>query len=99
MQINLIGVSPLFKYLQVGDLEGAVLHQADPAVVPQDPLAVFLPLDAGHGVAHDVAVQLGGGTGSQRVIGRSLADDGRDAVRRRCRDGGRNGLRYKAEDI
>lgn len=42
-------------------MEGAVVHQADPAVVPQDPLAVLLPLDAGQGVAHDVAVQLSGG--------------------------------------
>ena len=56
--------SLLFKYLQVGDLEGAVFHQADPAVVSQDPLAVLLPLDAGDGVAHDVAVQLSGGAGS-----------------------------------
>lgn len=42
-------------------MEGAVLHQADSTVVSQDPLAVFLPLDAGDGVAHDVAVQLSGG--------------------------------------
>lgn len=45
-----------FYYLQVGDLEGSVLHQADPTVICQDPLAVFLPLDTGHGVTHDVAV-------------------------------------------
>lgn len=69
-----------FEYLQVGDLEGAVFHQADPPVVSQDPLAVLLPLDAGGGVAHDVAVQLGGGARSQGVIGRSLADDGWDAI-------------------
>ena len=46
----------LFKYLQVGDLEGAVFHQADSTVISQDPLAVFFPLDAGDGVSHDVAV-------------------------------------------
>lgn len=45
-------------------MEGAVFHQADSTVVSQDPLAVFLPLDAGDGVAQDVAVQLSGGTGS-----------------------------------
>lgn len=61
-------------------MEGAVIHQADSPVVPQDPLAIFLPLDAGRGVAHDVAVQLSGGAGHQRVIGRPLADDGRDPV-------------------
>ncbi len=44
------------QYLEVGDLEGAVFHQANSIIVSQDPLAVFLPLDAGKGVAHDVAV-------------------------------------------
>jgi len=43
-------------YLQVGDLKGAVLHQADAPVARQDALAVLLPLDAGQGVAHDVAL-------------------------------------------
>lgn len=56
--------SRLFKYLEVDDLEGAIVHQADTAVVSQDPLAVLLPLDAGHGVTHDVAVQLSGRTWS-----------------------------------
>lgn len=70
-------------YLQVGDLEGAVFHQADAAAVSQDPLAVFLPLDARGGVPHDVAVQLSGRAGCQGLIGRPLADDGRDTVRRR----------------
>lgn len=46
------------RYLQVGDLEGSVFHQADPAVVSQDPLAILLPLDARGGVPQDVAVQL-----------------------------------------
>lgn len=64
-------------------MEGAVLHQADAAVIPQDPLAVLLPLDAGDGVAHDVTVELSRGTRGQRVIGRSLTDDGGHAVRRR----------------
>ena len=44
------------KYLKVGDLKGAVFHQADSPVTPKDPLAVLLPLDAGKGVAHDVAL-------------------------------------------
>lgn len=57
-------ISRFFTYLQVGDLKGAVFHQADPTVVSQNPLPVFLPLDAGDGVAHDVAVQLSGGTRS-----------------------------------
>lgn len=48
------------RYLQVGDLEGAVFHQADSPAVSQDPLTVFLPLDARCGVPHDVAVQLSG---------------------------------------
>lgn len=54
----------LFKYLEVGDLEGAVFHQADPTIVSQDSLTVFLPLDTGDGVAHDVAVELSGGARS-----------------------------------
>lgn len=49
-------VSVLFKYLQVGDLKGAVFHQADSTVISQNPLAVFLPLDARGGVSHDVTV-------------------------------------------
>lgn len=53
---QLICLGLLFKYLEVGDLEGAIFHQADSTIVSQDPLAIFLPLDAGDGVAHDVAV-------------------------------------------
>lgn len=52
----MIYLSLLLKYLEVGDLEGAVFHQADPTIVTQDSLTVFLPLDTGDGVAHDVAV-------------------------------------------
>lgn len=52
------------KHLEVADLDGAVLHQEDSAVVSEDSLAVLLPLDAGRGVAHDVAVQLNGGAWS-----------------------------------
>lgn len=68
------------SHLKTRDLEGAVVHQADSSIVVQDPLAVLLPLDAGSGVAHDVAVKLSRGPGGQRVIGWSLADDGRDPV-------------------
>lgn len=71
------------RYLKVGDLEGAVFHQADPPAVSQDPLAIFLPLDARCGVPHDVAVQLRGRARCKRLIGWALADDGRNAVRRR----------------
>lgn len=52
------------RYLEVSDLEGAILHQADSSAVSQDPLAIFLPLDARYGVSHDVAVQLSGRAGS-----------------------------------
>lgn len=45
-------------------MEGAVFHQQDPLVVGQDSSAVLLPLDAGRGVPHDVAVQLDGGARS-----------------------------------
>lgn len=46
----------LVKYLKIDDLEGPVFHQADSTVVSQDSLPVLFPLDAGDGVAHDVAV-------------------------------------------
>lgn len=68
------------SHLEAGDLKGAVFHQGDPAVVSQDPLAVLLPLNAGEGVSHDVAVQLSRGPGGQGVIPRPLADDGGDPV-------------------
>lgn len=54
--VQLIGLELAFGYLKVGDLEGAIFHQADSTIVPQDPLAVFLPLDTWGGVPHDVAV-------------------------------------------
>lgn len=54
----------LLSHLEASDLKGAVFHQAYSTVVPQDPLAILLPLNAGDGVAHDVAVQLSGGARS-----------------------------------
>lgn len=54
--VHLFGLELAFRYLKVGDLEGAIFHQADSTIVPQDPLAVFLPLDTWGGVPHDVAV-------------------------------------------
>lgn len=56
LSFKLICLDILFKYLQVGDLKGAIFHHTDSTIVSQDPLAIFLPLDAGYGVAHDVAV-------------------------------------------
>lgn len=56
LSFKLICLGLLLKYLQAGDLEGAVFHHADSTIVSQDPLAVFLPLDAGDGVTQDVAV-------------------------------------------
>lgn len=50
----------LLSHLEAGDLKGAIFHQADSSVVSQNPLAILLPLNAGDGVAHDVAVQLSG---------------------------------------
>lgn len=64
LSFKLIFFDISFKYLQVGDLKGAIFHHADSIIVSQDPLAVFLPLDAGDGVAHDVAVQLSSGARS-----------------------------------
>lgn len=46
----------LFQYLEVGDLKSSIFHQADSTIISQDPLAIFFPLYAGHGVAHDVTV-------------------------------------------
>lgn len=54
--VDPFGLELAFRYLKVGDLEGAIFHQADSTIVPQDPLAVFLPLDTWGGVPHDVAV-------------------------------------------
>lgn len=81
--MRLCSLGSALSYLEIGDLEGAVFHQADAAAVSQDSLAVFLPLDARGGVPHDVAVQLGARARRQGLISRPLADDGRDAVGRR----------------
>lgn len=54
--VQLIALELAFGYLKVGDLEGAIFHQTYSTIVPQDPLAVFLPLDTWGGVPHDVAV-------------------------------------------
>lgn len=54
-QMN-VRVWVLFQYLEVGDLKSSIFHQADSTIISQNPLAIFFPLYAGHGVAHDVTV-------------------------------------------